>query len=92
LREADEELGIAASQVAVLGSRPASCGGWVYETVLATAVGSPTTRDRSESDGHRWVLAADVESLPLHPAFEAAWCHPDGVLRDFVRSTFTPRG
>ena len=91
LREAEEEMGLAASSVEVRGSRTADCGGWVYETVLGATVGSPSIRDRSESDGHRWVPADEVDALALHPAFRTAWSHPDGVLRDFVRATVTPR-
>jgi 8-oxo-dGTP pyrophosphatase MutT (NUDIX family) len=90
LREAEEELGIDAAHVEVRGTRPADCGGWVYETVLGTVVGEPHVRDRSESAGHRWVPVAEVADLPLHPAFRTAWSHPDGVLRDFVAGTFTP--
>ncbi len=87
LRESEEELGLAATYVEVCGSRAADCGGWVYETVLGTVVGEPTIRDRSESDGHRWVPEDEVESMALHPSFRTAWTHPDGVLREFVRGT-----
>lgn len=89
LREAAEELGLAAASVEVQDSRSADCGGWVYETVLATVVDEPTIRDRSESDGHRWVPHGEVDDLTLHPSFRTAWNHPDGVLRDFVLSTRT---
>lgn len=92
LRESEEELGLAASAVEVRGSRTAECGGWTYETVLGAAVGSPSVRDRSESAGHRWVPVEEVDALPLHPAFRTAWGDPDAVLRDFVRTTITPRG
>lgn len=87
LREAEEELGLASSQVEVRGSRPADCGGWVYETVLGVALGEPSMTDRSESDGHRWVPTDEVEHLELHPSFRRAWTDPDGVLRDFVAAT-----
>ncbi len=93
LREAEEEIGLEASYVEVHGSRPADCGGWVYETVLATldgARGEPTLSDRSESAGHRWVPADEVEELPLHPAFRRAWTDPDRVLHDFVLGTGGP--
>lgn len=92
LRESEEELGLAASEVEVRGSRPAECGGWAYVTVLGAAVRSPSLHDRSESAGHRWVPVEEVDALPLHPAFRTAWADPDAVLRDFVRSTLTPRG
>jgi len=87
LREAHEELGLEASYVEVHGSRPADCGGWVYETVLGTVRAEPSIVDRSESAGHRWVPAEEVADLPLHPAFRVAWSDPDRMLRDFVLGT-----
>ncbi|WP_205475100.1 NUDIX domain-containing protein [Nocardioides sp. SYSU D00038] len=85
LREAHEELGVDRSVVDVRGSYLAECGGWQYETVLAVpAVAEVAVRDVAESAGHAWVAAADVDALPLHPAFAAAWADPDGDLRDFV--------
>ncbi len=90
LREADEEMGLAATHVDVRGSRSADCGGWIYETVLGTAVGEPMLTDRSESAGHRWVPESEVAELALLPAFRTAWEHPDRVLRDFVLGTMAP--
>lgn len=87
LREAEEELGVPASAVTVRGSRTALCGGWSYETVLAEPIAEVAPRDRSESDGHRWVPWADVAALDLHPGFRSAWEDPDAVLRDFVAGT-----
>lgn len=90
LREADEELGLVPGTVVVRGSRVAWCGGWSYETVLGEPVdpaAEPATRNRSESDAHRWVPVDAVASMRLHPAFRLAWEDPDGVLRDFVATT-----
>lgn len=88
LRESSEELGIDASTVAVVGSRAADCGGgWVYETVLALAVGEVEVEDLAESDGHAWVSPTELLDLPLHPAFRAAWIDPDAVLAGFVADT-----
>ena len=84
LRESAEELGLAGSHVEVRGSRRADCGGWVYETVLGAAIGSPELVNRAESAEHRWVPADHVADLPLLPAFRTAWDDPDRVLRDFV--------
>ncbi|MDO9457432.1 NUDIX domain-containing protein [Nocardioides sp.] len=89
LREAREELGLAAEVVAVRGSRVAVCGGWPYETVLGETLGEVATRDRAESAAHRWVPVDDVDALRLHPAFRLAWDDPDAVLRDFVAGTRT---
>lgn len=85
LREAHEELGVDATALAVEGSHVALCGGWAYETVLARPVGELALRDRSESDGHRWVVADDVAAMPLHPAFRRAWEDPGTGLETFVR-------
>ena len=84
LREAHEELGVDASSVEVRGSYVAVCGGWTYETVLAVPLTGLVLDDRSESDGHRWVPAADVDAMPLHPSFRLAWSDPAGELRAFV--------
>lgn len=88
LREAHEELGVEAAALAVHGSHVALCGGWSYETVLARPTGAPAAlglRDRSESDGHRWVAADEVTSLPLHPGFRRAWEDDASGLAAFVR-------
>lgn len=86
LRESHEELGVDASLVSVQGAYVADCGGWTYETALAVPLPGLVLSDRSESEAHRWVPAADVDALPLHPAFRRAWDDPAGQLRAFVRS------
>lgn len=88
LREAHEELGVDAGALVVHGSHVALCGGWTYETVLARPLGAPETlglRNRSESDGHRWVVADEVAAMPLHPAFRRAWEDDASGLATFVR-------
>jgi 8-oxo-dGTP pyrophosphatase MutT (NUDIX family) len=88
LREAHEELGVDSTALAVHGSHVALCGGWSYETVLARPTGAPAAlglRDRSESDGHRWVAADEVTDLPLHPGFRRAWEDDASGLAAFVR-------
>lgn len=87
LREAHEELGVDASVLALEGSHVAFCGGWAYETVLARSVGEMSLRDRSESDGHRWVAADEVAGMPLHPAFRRAWEDASTGLEVFVRQS-----
>lgn len=84
LREAEEELGVAAAAVSLEGEYVATCGGWTYRTMLAVPLTGLVLADRSESDAHRWVPAADVADLPLHPSFRAAWTDPAGELRTFV--------
>ncbi len=84
LREAEEELGIDPRRVRLSGSYVATCGGWTYETLLGRADRTLRVRDLAESDGHRWVPADDVDLLPLHNGFRAAWDDPGTQLRDFV--------
>ena len=84
LREAEEELGIDPAVVRVTGSYVATCGGWSYETLLARAPRDLAVRDLAESDGHRWVPVDEVDDLPLHAGFRAAWADPGRALRDFA--------
>lgn len=87
LREAYEETGILPDSVEVLDAivtagpfpadptRPELAGQWTYTTVIArTKTGEtlPTTANE-ESLELRWVNIAEVESLPLMPAFAKAW-------------------
>ncbi len=86
LREANEELGVDPGSVETLGSYVAECGGWLYETVFARATEQLLLEDRSESAGHRWVAADEVDSLKLHPAFRVAWS-TGTALREWVALT-----
>jgi 8-oxo-dGTP pyrophosphatase MutT (NUDIX family) len=86
LREAREELGIDSAAVTVADSYVASCGGWTYETVLATPLPDLRVVDAAETAAHRWIRAGEVADLPLHPAFREAWEEPVGRLRSFVAS------
>jgi len=87
LREAAEEFGIDPDVVGVHGSRPWDCGGWNYETILATARGAVVVELLSESTDHAWATPEEVDALHLHPGFASAWDDPDGVLRGFVAAT-----
>lgn len=75
LREAAEEAGVAADAVTVVTELPGvDHGDWTYVYVVALAGrGMAVTPLNSESDELRWVPLDDVEALPLHPAFGAAW-------------------
>ncbi|WP_244929045.1 NUDIX hydrolase [Nocardioides sp. W7] len=86
LREAHEELGVDAAAVALRGSYVATCGGWVYETLLGVPLTGLVLEDRSESDAHRWVPVDEVAGLHLHPSFRAAWTDPAGTLPTFAES------
>lgn len=84
LRETEEELGLAPDDVEVRGAHVASCGGWTYETVLAVPVRALQVVNRAETHDHRWVPAAAVNDLDLHPGFRAAWADAGSGLRAFV--------
>ncbi len=87
LREAREEMAIRGRDVEVRSSYVASCGGWEYETVLAVPAAPVRLTHLSESVAHVWADPAEVDELPLHPAFRAAWDAPDEELRVFVATT-----
>jgi 8-oxo-dGTP diphosphatase len=84
LREAEEELGLAADSIEVRGSYVATCGGWTYETVMAVPLRTLELANLAESNDHRWVPADNVDGLPLHPAFRSAWSEHASGLRAFV--------
>ena len=74
LREADEEAGVPADLVSVQFSSVLDLGFWSYTTVVVRANRpfEPVISDR-ESIALRWVPTEEVDSLPLHPGFAAAW-------------------
>ena len=74
LREAAEEAGIDAAAVRVLGEHVLDHGAWSYTTVLAEVAGAVTPRPTdAESLEIAWIGRDGVTSLPLLPAFAAAW-------------------
>lgn len=74
IREADEEAGVPPELVEVVGEHVRDLGYWSYTTVIARAQQpfDPFIGD-AESVELRWVPLAEVETLPLHPGFAAAW-------------------
>ena len=74
LREASEEAGVPPEALEVLFDSVLDLGFWRYTTVVASAAVAfePVIGD-AESGELRWVAVADVEGLPLHPGFAAAW-------------------
>jgi 8-oxo-dGTP diphosphatase len=74
LREAHEEAGIDPAAIALRGVTVLEHPDWTYTTVLADELVTvhPAVTD-AESDEIRWVALAEVETLPLLPAFAAAW-------------------
>lgn len=75
VREAQEEAGIDVGAVQVRTERVTASvdGGWTYTTVIADAEKMLALVPNGESTELRWVPEPDVEHMPLHPGFAAAW-------------------
>ncbi|GAA3953856.1 NUDIX hydrolase [Gordonia caeni] len=75
VREAHEEAGIGDADIEVLETEVTheAVSGWTYTTVIARVAEPVATTANGESAELRWVLAADVDDLPLHPGFGSAW-------------------
>ncbi|MCW2616083.1 MAG: ADP-ribose pyrophosphatase [Frankiales bacterium] len=72
-RETVEETGLDLSELAVVGEHLADHGTWTYTTFVASVPSRlPVVLER-ESIDLRWVADTDVDAMPLHPAFAAAW-------------------
>lgn len=85
VREAGEEVvGLEELHVDVVARHVAACvhcTRWTYTTIVTRAPSLLPVRPRSmESAGLRWVPLDEVEWLPLHPGFAAAW----PTLREMV--------
>jgi 8-oxo-dGTP diphosphatase len=74
LREANEEAGVPADALEILFTTVLDLGFWSYTTVVTRVIRdfTPVMGD-AESEALRWVPAAEVDSLPLHPGFASAW-------------------
>lgn len=74
LRETWEETGIDPAAVRPYGLLVDDHGGWAYSTVLGVPAAEVHPEPTGgESEDVRWVDVADVDALPLHPGFAAAW-------------------
>ncbi|MEV0058726.1 NUDIX hydrolase [Nocardia sp. NPDC050718] len=75
VREAWEEAGITADALRVRAERltMTAPSGWTYTTVLADAEFPLPTVANKESSELVWVAEDEVDDLPLHPGFAAAW-------------------
>lgn len=83
VREAHEEAGIESAQIEVLDAEVTheAVSGWTYTTVIARVPEPLATTANGESAELRWVAAARVEELPLHPGFGNAWPELRAKLR-----------
>lgn len=74
LREAEEEAGVPAKKVEVIGSNILNLDFWSYTTIIGKVETSfnPTAGD-SESEALEWVEIAHVEQKNLHPGFRRSW-------------------
>ncbi|HEX4057471.1 MAG TPA: NUDIX domain-containing protein [Galbitalea sp.] len=73
-REAAEEANVPPDQLRILHTSVFDLGFWSYTTVVAQALApfDAVVGDR-ESDELLWVAVDEVDALPLHPGFAAAW-------------------
>ena len=74
LREAAEEATVPPEVLRITHTSVLDLGFWSYTTVIAEAreAFEPVIAD-VESAELRWVAVAEVDALPLHPGFAAAW-------------------
>lgn len=82
LREAAEEVGVRADHVRVVATLSGTDHGdwrYVYVVAVANEAAEPYVANE-ESAELRWLEAAVVDSVPLHPALAADWPR----LRDWL--------
>ena len=73
LREAAEEAGVVAADVAVTGLWHDDHDGWMYVTVVASALAEIMLEPNAESAELRWVGLDEVDNLHLHSGFAKSW-------------------
>jgi 8-oxo-dGTP diphosphatase len=74
LREVGEEVTVTLGVLAIDRIHHDDHGGWSYWTVLASATQPLAAQPRGhETAEMRWVLASEVDALPLHPGFAMTW-------------------
>ena len=91
-REAAEEAGLDPRSYVVRGKFVDDHGGWSYTTVIARTEDPALPEGlTAETVEVRWVPAAAVPALPLHPGFAATWdqvCQASSAAGSMV----TPNG
>ena len=76
LRETTEEVGAPPEPYEVLGEYTfAPAGDWQYVTAVIRVPSSFGTAMNFETTEVRWCTLDEVDQLPLHPGFAAAWPH-----------------
>jgi len=81
LREAAEEVGAPPGSLRLLGQHvfePAA--DWAYTTIVVEVDERFGGSINFETDDVGWVRVDDVELLPLHPGFAAAWPHLRAIV------------
>jgi 8-oxo-dGTP diphosphatase len=74
LREAHEEAGLDAADVAAIGLSIADHDGWTYTSVVARTLRTVHPHAANEESVQiRWWDFDEVEHLPLHPGLSASW-------------------
>jgi 8-oxo-dGTP pyrophosphatase MutT (NUDIX family) len=82
VREAVEEAALDPREISPFDRWVDDHGGWSYTTVLSRALGPIDVHPvNEESDEIRWWGLTEVDGLPLHRGFAAAWPHLRGRLR-----------
>lgn len=87
LREASEEVGTVPAGTRLIGQylfKPAD--DWAYTTVVVEVDQRFGSSINFETDAVDWFAPTDVDQLPLHAGFAAAWPH----LRAIVDGTDSP--
>jgi hypothetical protein len=57
-------------------------GGWQYHTLLYRSPGRFTAAGNWEAAEHRWVTAAGLADLPLHPGFAVAFPQAQAITEN----------
>ena len=81
LRECREEHAFPVERLRIVGSHTLDLGYWSYVTFVAQYDGAWQPRVvTDETDDARWIPAARVPHLRLHPGLAGTWRHLRGLL------------
>jgi 8-oxo-dGTP diphosphatase len=85
LREASEEIGTVPPYAIVGDYVFAPADDWTYTTIVVEVPGPFGEHASFETASLEWLTPDDVERLPLHAGFAAAWPHLRDVVDGWVR-------